>query len=199
MKSLLRKLGVILIVILLIFPQITLGQDRAFIEAQINRWIEELRKNPDDFETMAAIGGAYGKVGDYTKAIEYFQKAIAVNPSHADAYLGLATSYGFLGRLDEKIAACKKAIALKPDNTLAYVELGSAFWRAEKYKESVKVLKEAVRLKPDFADAHLLLGIAYISLGYRDLAIKECKTLMQIDSVLANQLKGVIDSAEGKK
>jgi len=109
-----------------VLPVAALAQDRTFIEGQIERWTDDVRRNPNDFETLAAIGSAYGKLGRHDKAIEYFKKAVAVNPSYAEAYLGMAASYGFLGRLDDKIWACKKAVALKPNDALAYANLGSA-------------------------------------------------------------------------
>ena len=36
------------------------GQDRSFIEAQIRRWQEVVAHDPNDYETLAAIGAGYG-------------------------------------------------------------------------------------------------------------------------------------------
>lgn len=179
--------------------QAMFAQDRAFIEAQIKRWTEETQRNPRDFETLAAIGSAYGKLGRHDTAVEYFEKAIAVNPKYAAAYLGMAASYGFLGRVDDKIAACRKAIALEPSNAEAYGNLGSALGKSGRYKESAEALKEAVRLKPTFADAHFALGLAYISLGDRNLAIKQSQTLDRLDSALAKQLRDMIAALGARK
>ena len=67
------------------------GTDQAFIQSQIRRWTEEVRKDPQDFETLAAIGAAFGKLGQHAAAIEYFRRAIAVNPKYAEAYVGMAS------------------------------------------------------------------------------------------------------------
>jgi tetratricopeptide (TPR) repeat protein len=128
MKVIIKVIVFFCCILLLEIVQLTWGQDKEFIEIQIKRWSEEVRKNPKDFETVAAIGSAYGKLGQHEKAIQYFKKAVEINPSYADAYLGMAAAYGFLGQLDAKIAACEKAIALKPDNAEAYVrERGQIF------------------------------------------------------------------------
>lgn len=177
-----------------LLPLAMTAQDRSFIEAQIKRWTEEVRRNPKDFETLAAIGSAYGKLGRHAEAIEYFNKAIAVNPSYEQAYLGMAASYGFLGQLDRKIWACKKAIALKPDDALAYSNLGSALGKAGKYKDSVDALQQAVRLRPDLAEAHFALGLAYLSLGNRNLATREAEILKKLNSPLAKQLTDLIQT-----
>jgi tetratricopeptide (TPR) repeat protein len=182
------------LVFLLVPPLAVIGQDRSLIETQINRWNEDVRRNPKDFETLAAIGSAYGKLGRHAEAIEYFNKAIAVNPSYEEAYLGMAASYGFLGQLDRKVWACKKAIALKPDDAVAYANLGSALGKTGKYKDSADALEQAVRLKPDLADAHFALGLAYLSLGNRSLAIKESDILKRLNSPSAKQLTGLIQT-----
>lgn len=179
---------------LLVLPVAMTAQDRSFIEAQIKRWTEEVHRNPKDFETLTAIGSAYGKLGRHAEAIEYFNKAIAVNPSYEQAYLGMAASYGFLGQLDRKIWACKKAIALKPDDALAYSNLGSALGKAGKYKDSVDALQQAVRLRADLAEAHFALGLAYLSLGNRSLAIKEAEILKKLKSPLTKQLTDLIQT-----
>lgn len=169
-------------------------KDMAFIEAQIKRWTQGVRRNPRDFESLVAIGAAYGKLGRDDTAIEYFKKAIAVNPKYAAAYLGMAASYGFLGRIDDKIAACKKAISLEPSNAEAYGNLGSALEKSGRHKESAEALEEAVRLKPAFADAHFLLGLVYISLGDGNLAIKQSQILDRLDPALAKQLKDMVET-----
>lgn len=173
-------------------PHMTSAQDPVLIEAQIKRWTEDVRRNPSDFETLAAIAAGYGKLGHHTKAIEYFQKALFVNPSFAEAYLGMASSYGFLGRFNDKIEACKKAISLKPDYAEAYGNLGAALGTAGRHEESIHALKEAVRLKPDFADAHFALGLAYLSLGNRNLAVKQSQILDRLSPDLSKQLTDLI-------
>lgn len=172
----------------------TVAQDRSFIETQIKRWTEDVRRNPKDFETLAAIGSAYGKLGRHAEAVEYFNKAVTVNPSYEEAYLGMAASYGFLGQLDRKIWACRKAIVLKPNDAVAHANLGSALGKTGKYKDSADALEHAVRLKPDLADAHFALGLAYLSLGNRSLAIKESEILNRLSSPLAKQLASVIQT-----
>ncbi len=183
---------IVLICSLQFIPQSSMAQDRAFIKAQIQHWTEEVRKNPNDFETLAAIGAAYGKLGQHSKAIEYFKKAIEVNPSYAEAYLGLAAAYGFLGQIDEEISACKKVIALDPSNALAYAKLGSALGKAGRYKESIEALKEAIRINPNFPYVHFALGLSYLYSGDRNLARKQVHILKRLSPQLAQQLLDII-------
>jgi tetratricopeptide (TPR) repeat protein len=109
------------------------SDDREFIESKIKQWIGEVGKNPRDYQTIAAVGAAYGKLGQHERAIEYFQRALDINPSYEEASLGMAAAYGFLKRPDDKIAACLNAISLNPNSALAYGNLGSALGKAGKH------------------------------------------------------------------
>src|SRR6266849_4337803 len=103
---------------------LALSQDRSFIESKIQEWQQEVARNPKDYETLTAIGAAYGKLGENATAIAYFNRAIAVNSSYADAYLGLGSAYGFVGKPAEALAALKKAVALDPKNPSSRLKLG---------------------------------------------------------------------------
>jgi len=81
------------------------GQDRSFSESRIRKWKQDVASNPQDYEALASIGAAYGKLGDNTTALTYFEDAIAVNPSYAEAFVGLGSACAFLRKADEAVAA----------------------------------------------------------------------------------------------
>lgn len=156
--------------------------DRSFIEAQIKNWQQVVARNPKDYETLAAIGGAYGKLGEHAIAVTYFKKAIEANPSYADAYAGLGSAYGFLRRPSEALAALRKAVSLDPTDAITQCKLGTTLGKVGQYQEAIVHLKEAVRLAPTLADAHFALGLAYVSKGDQKKAVDEVNTLSRMDS-----------------
>jgi tetratricopeptide (TPR) repeat protein len=99
--------------------------DRALVESQIRKWQEVVTRNPKDYDTLSAIGAAYGKLGEHATAVTYFNKAIVINPSFVGAYAGLGSAYGFLGRPAEAVAALKKAASLDPKDPLTRLKLGT--------------------------------------------------------------------------
>src|SRR5215471_3360445 len=123
MKTVLTVLVLLMGCFLLVSCTLFAQNDRVFIESQIRRWKQVVEQNPNDYETLTAIGDAYGKLGQNDKAVPYFEKAIAINPNYGDAYLLLCTAYSFLGRPKESIEAGRKAVALSPDNALAHGKL----------------------------------------------------------------------------
>ena len=104
--------------------------DRSFVEDQIRNWQQVTERNPRDYETLAAIGGAYGKLGDHAAAVAYFKRAIDANPSYAPAYAGLGSAYGFLRKPDEALAALRKAVSLDPTDAITQGKLGTTLGKA---------------------------------------------------------------------
>ncbi len=168
-------------------------ENRPFIEAQIQNWQKVVARSPKDYETLTAIGAAYGKLGEHATAITYFKKAIEANASYAGAYAGLGSSYGFLRRPAEALAALRKAVSLDPTDPISQGKLGTTLGKAGQYQEAIVHLKEAVRLAPNLADAHFALGLAYVSIGDRKKAVDEVNTLWRIDSEQAARLQHLVD------
>jgi len=171
------------------------GQDRSFIESRIRKWKQDVASNPQDYEALASIGAAYGKLGDNTTALTYFEDAIAVNPSYAEAFVGLGSACAFLRKADEAVAALRKAISLDPESPLAHAKLGTTLGRAGMYQDAIIELKEALRLKPDLTDASFALGLAYVSIGDWHQAAVEANSLSRADRNLAAQLQNFIDQS----
>ena len=64
------------------------------------------------------------KYEEYSRAAEYFQKAIAKDPSNDYAYYGLAKAYRGMDMNEKASEMYEKAIALEPDKTLYSSEYG---------------------------------------------------------------------------
>jgi tetratricopeptide (TPR) repeat protein len=183
----------LVIVVTLLSVSTLFGQDRSLVEAKIREWQQEVARNPKDYETLAAIGAAYGKLGEHATSVTYFKKAIAVNPSYADGYLELGTAYGFLGQPGDAIAALRKGIALDPKNPYGHAKLGMTLGKAGHYTAAIAELKEALKLKPDSTDVHFALGLAYVSIGDRQAAIAEVDALTGLDQQLAGRLRDLVN------
>ena len=167
-------------------------RSKEFNELMIRRGEEELQKNPNDFETLMAVGAAYAKLGRYDKSLEFFRRAVVVNPSSAEAYVTLGVTYGYLNRMQERISACKQAIKLNPNLYDAHFSLGGAFIKVDQYELAVQAFRDAIKLRPGSPDAHLGLGIAYVMLGRKDLADSEARTLSGLDPAGERKLRELI-------
>jgi serine/threonine-protein kinase len=101
----------------------------------------------------------------FTKSIQHFQHAIALDPKFALAYASLAEAYntiGYWGYLPPKDAfpkakqAAETALSIDPDLAEAHGALGYVQFQYEwKFEEAEAQFKEAIRLNPNSVNTRL--------------------------------------------
>lgn len=107
-----------------------------------------------------------------TKALESFDRAIALDPKYYEAYIQKGYTYGKIQEFDKAIDALKKGIALKNDLHEAVMFIGIAYGFKTQYDSAITYLKKAIEVKPGYADAYRNLGITYKNMKDYDNAIK---------------------------
>jgi adenylate cyclase len=127
------------------------------------------------------------------KAIECFEKAIALEPDYAAAYAMAATSYSFLGATGQMQPAEAFEIvhrysdkALKLDSSLAagYSAKGAAYLLYDwKWKEAYEFLRKAIELHPATTEAHQLLSLYFLSTGRKPDAVEIMEKALDADPI----------------
>jgi adenylate cyclase len=135
-----------------------------------------------------------------SSAIEFFQKAIAIDPGYALAYSGIADSYavlainGHIPKTEGLPKAKEYAIkALKIDDTLAeaHVSLAMALEAHDwDWEGSESEFRKAIEINPSYATAHHWYALLLQLLGRFPEAIKEIHRAQELDP-----LSMVINSA----
>ena len=176
-----------------------------------------LQRPPTDRRTTAASFPAYelclrGKFfreqateEGARKAIEYFQRAIAIDPSYAPAHSGLADSYRLLGApgweveqpsdlLRKAKAGAERALQLDPESSeahavLSMVKLDYEWDRAGSEREVL----EAIRLNPSSVQAHQYYSSTLTTMGRMEEATAEAHRAMELDplSAIAGSTLGI--------
>ncbi|MFZ0513629.1 MAG: tetratricopeptide repeat protein [Candidatus Nitrosopolaris sp.] len=72
------------------------------------------------------MGGTLGDLGNYTGAIAYFDKALAIDPKFEDAFNGKGDVLDGLGNYKEAITYLDKVLAIDPNYKLALNNKASA-------------------------------------------------------------------------
>lgn len=169
----------------------------------------ELKLN-DNF----ALGDQIFPLANFTEAVEFFDKAIAIKPDYAGAwfYRGLAllelrrrgegisdshkvNSNGkevFIVKrewLSEALESFDKAIAIKPDCTNAWFYRGLTLGYQWFNSKAVESFDKAIAIQPDFTDAWFYRGIVLTRLGKYSEAVESYDKVIAINpnSEEANQ------------
>jgi len=100
-----------------------------------------------------ALGIAYGKKGEYDRAIEALRKAMELKPALNEAWNNLGVAYGEKGEHDRAIEAFRKALDLIPVLHVAWNYLGFAYVKNGEYDLAIEAYRKALELKPDIKEA----------------------------------------------
>jgi TolB-like protein/Tfp pilus assembly protein PilF len=127
----------------------------------------------------------------FSKAIEYFQQAIAKDPTYALAYSGVADCYSSLPLFafvppKEAYPRAKEAAlkALEIDDTLAEAHTSLGLVKVSQdwdWSGGEREFLRAIALKPDNAIAHLWYGWTLLNTGRFEESIAEMKRALKLD------------------
>jgi len=131
------------------------------------------------------------------KAIEYFQRAVALAPTYAPAHSGLADCYRLLGApgweveqpadlLRKAKAGAERALALDPQSSEAHAVLSMVKLDYDWDRPgSEREILEAIRLNPSSVQAHQYYSSTLTTMGRLDDAIAEAHRAMELDPLSA--------------
>ena len=80
-----------------------------------------LREAPERFEALSLLALIAAQQGDFERAIQNYDRVIAVQPGFADGYSNRGASFAALNRLDEALVNFDRAIAIDPTHVEAHL------------------------------------------------------------------------------
>jgi tetratricopeptide (TPR) repeat protein len=105
-------------------------------------------KPSKDFLTPYSKGMAYLNEGNYTEAIPFFDKALAINPNNSLTLNNKGAALYGLGIYNESIAYFDKALSVNPGYTTALYNKGAALSKLGIYNESIAYFDKVLAIKP---------------------------------------------------
>jgi serine/threonine protein kinase/tetratricopeptide (TPR) repeat protein len=139
----------------------------------------------------------------FSKGLDYFHQAIALDPNYGLAYNGLA--YNYINQQDWYIRpneagpkakeAAERALAIDESDSDAYVSLAiESQWYEWNWAASESAFKRAIELNPNNSEAHAYCSWFLAPMGRKDEAIAESKRSLQAApfSPLANFMVGSV-------
>jgi tetratricopeptide (TPR) repeat protein len=112
-----------------------------------------------------ALGKAFEKAGDNTKALVLYQEAVRIEPRYAVSQYNLGLALIGCGLKDQALEHLAAAAQLDPGNADAQFNLGVFFSQNGRLPDAVNCFEAALKVRPDFAPAHARLAETLVTLG----------------------------------
>ena len=138
--------------------------------------------NEKEFEAIhfCNLGVAWYEKGDYTKVIEYSERAIRLDPKYAVAFNNLGAAYAKQGNLDVAMECYKKAASINPNYAAAFSNIGVAFYRLGSLQKAVEYFEKAIELDPQFDQAYDNKVIVLMENGERNRALSFVNKILDL-------------------
>jgi tetratricopeptide (TPR) repeat protein len=127
------------------------------------------------------LGRAAFLAGQYKRAIDPLNRALATQPEDAEARAMLGLSYyrdGNYSKTVEVLRIMEERLDATPPLALAFAD---STFRAGDRKEGLARLEQLAETHPDAAKPHQVLGEAYASNGSLEQSARELRTALQLD------------------
>lgn len=126
-------------------------------------------------------GVAFYNQKEFSKAIQTYQKVIALNPTFVEAYNNLGIIYQTIGDVDKAFGAFQKATEINPSYQKGYNNLGILLLVEGRCQEALQAFNKALDINPNNIESHINLGILFKKKGQWDEAIDSYKKALEID------------------
>jgi len=139
---------------------------------------------PTHADSLHLLGVVAHQRGQFKRAAQLMQRAVALAPDAGAYYCNLAESLRMAGEISAAVTAAQKATALMPHNSDGYNHLGLALQMQGRFEESAAAFRGAIELRSDFALAHNNLGGVLRDLGQNDEALAAYREAVRLAPTL---------------
>lgn len=124
-------------------------------------------------EAYASLGRVEALQQEHERALEHYDKAIALNPSLVDAHSWRYLSLNSLHRYDEALQSLQRAAALDPTSPSILHNLGIEYSRRGQFDKAQETFNELIRSEPTSPMGHRGLADAAFREGRLALSLEQ--------------------------
>ena len=144
---------------------------------------------PDNARGYHNIGTVYHTLGDTGRALEYYEKAIAVSSVSPmpETFSNVGTIHYDEGRYAAAAESFRKAVDLSPNDGLLHGNLGDAYARLGRreearraYRDAARLEEQALRINPQDAAAMARLAVHQAKRGEHDEAQRHAARAVEL-------------------
>ncbi len=172
-------------------------------EEAVSSYDKALELDPISCEAYINRGDTFINLGEYEKALDDYNHAIALGDPIA--YSGRGTAYYWLGEYDEAIADLELATQQIPNNSPAYSMLGLAYLKVGRYQDALDAAATVNQIQPGYKGQTIfeIQSRAYYGLGDYEQALSYINKAIEMNDYYPGYYtgyyyRGIIYQTTGK-
>ena len=156
--------------------------DLNYPEKAIADYKKAVNLNPKYFSfAYLNLGIALASIGQWSSAIDNYNKTIEIDTNNSEAYSSRAISFASMNESEKAIVDFSIAISLNPNNGKNYYNRGNVYMNKMQWKEAIIDYSQAIKIDPNYIDAYSNRAIVFGNLGEIDKSILDCSKAIEID------------------
>ncbi len=144
-------------------------------------WQNALKTAPGQFKVHDNLGYEYWKSEQYDKALEHFNKAIAINPAYPGVYNNRGGMYADEGKHELAIKDFKRALSLRPNYVEPFYNLGKVYYDMEQLNTALSYYSKAIAIDQTYAEAFNNRGNVYGEMERYQEALEDFNSALQYE------------------
>lgn len=166
---------------IVLLTQAELYMESGLLEEALERCEMYVQRHPDSALGYAHRGNVEHELGAFAKAIDTFEKALAITPGDRETWNNMGYTYFVAGYLDKAIECFDKALSIDPKYKHAWYNKGYAYHGADLLDQAVESYRRAIEI--DSRDKVLWnnLGNALYNLGRYAESIPKFVEAIRVD------------------
>jgi len=140
-----------------------------------------LQSLPPNEVIYMQLGTTYDRLGQWKRALHYYQKALKLNPNVAEIRWAIATTALRNNKTDMAVRQSKAILLKEPKNIYALNMLAICYIQSKKYTEAIDIVDIITTIIPGFAYKDIYLAMARWGQGDVNACIDICNAALAKD------------------
>lgn len=141
---------------------------------------EALALDPNIAPAWAVLGAISLEEGDFAKAVEHADKALAIEPASELALEVKYKAHAAAGETEEAAAARERFAEVDPESgAQVLLDEGANAFQAGDMDAAISAMQQALAAKPDLYKAHYTLGMAYANKQQNAKAVEHLEAFLE--------------------
>jgi protein O-mannosyl-transferase len=133
------------------------------------------------------LGNLYIEMKNFSSAVESWKRAVSINPNHKKAWSNILAFYDNQRNKHEDVLKYSEiALNFLPNDTNILFSKANTLGKMSRYEEAEAIFKRIIDAEPTKSIFYANIGVLYHRWGKNELAKKNYKIALSLDSTLQN-------------